>query len=123
MMMYHEPIDISDRMIRVPRDFESLRSIVIERTGQASLAELAAYQWTCRRDSTDLIRPRIAGAQLLAGARAIVVFLKMLPDQVGAKIVARLPLQCQRAGKPLLFLTRLHGTRQAGKKDTSAGPA
>ena len=47
-------------------------------------------------DRTDLGRPVIALAELLAGAQAIVVFLEMFPDEIGFQTFDRLEAEVTR---------------------------
>ncbi|MNL06325.1 hypothetical protein D3C87_1269580 [compost metagenome] len=88
----HSPSDIQLSQPITARG--GIGRVVIQRLRHTPLPQLELYEGIGDRHAPQLLSARIAGAELLARARAVVVFAEMLPDQVGAEPVARLP--CRR---------------------------
>ena len=65
--------------------------VAVEGLGQTALAQPVPQERRRHNRIADLGRARVLGAELLARPRALILFFEMLPDQVGAEAVARLP--------------------------------
>ena len=92
----------------------SIGIVAVQRAGKAALAEFRrqGHRLELRygnRSIPDHGFPGIAGAQILACTRPVVVFLEMLPDKIGVEAVARLPFEDGSGGPQVTAIHLLPG--------------